>query len=149
MTPFAAADFLAAFQARLACCRALLELSQRQATLIASDDYAELIIMLHTKQSLLEHLGRLAGEQQALREAWPLKRDLLPTDDVQRCNAILDETESLLDAILAEEQASSRLLIARRDATQRELQSIAAGIQTHAAYDSRPGPPLSRIDLNL
>jgi hypothetical protein len=149
MPTFAVADFVTAFQTRQACCRALLELSQRQAALISADSYAELFEVLQSKQSLLDHLGQLAEVQQPLREAWPVERDRLPPPDRRRCEAILEETESLLAALLAEEQSGCRLLGERRDAVRRELQSLAFGVQAQSAYESRLPPTACRIDLNL
>ena len=148
MTDIAAAEFLTAFQSRRAVGRALLELSRRQAALIACDDYSELIEVLKSKQALLEHLGQLAREQSPLRTAWPVRRDFLPSADRARCEAVLSETESLLAELLAEEQSSSSLLSSRRDATGRELQSLTVGVHAQQAYQSRPQPVLSRLDLN-
>jgi hypothetical protein len=142
-------DLLTAFQTRHACCRALLELSRQQATLIAAEDYAELIEILNSKQALIDHLGRLAGDQQALQLAWRRERDALPADDRARCDAILEETETLLAALLSEDETSSRQLVSRRDVTQRELQSLAVGVQAQEAYDPRSLPVLFRFDVNL
>ncbi len=148
MSDIAAADFFAAFHLRAACCRALLELSQRQSELISGDDYAELSQVLHSKQSLLEHLGKLSVEQASLRNAWSNQRTILPVADRQRCDAVLSETERLLATLLSVEQTSTALLTSRRDATQRELQGLSAGRQTRQAY--QPGLPaaVSRFDLN-
>jgi hypothetical protein len=144
----AAAEFFAAFNLRQACCRALLELSRRQSDRIAQDDYAELFEILQNKQSLIEHLGRLSRDQTPLRTAWPKQRETFSSEDRERCETVLAETEALLAALIREEQSSSSLLVSRRDATQHELQSLSAGRQARQAYQPRPQPALSRFDLN-
>jgi hypothetical protein len=149
MTSHIAADeFLAAFNLRQACCRALLELSQRQSALIAQGDYAELLEILQSKQSLIEHLGQLSRDQSPLQTAWPKQRGTFSAEDRKRCETVLAETESLLAALIAEERSSSTRLVSRRDAAQHELQSLSAGRQARQAYHSRPQPTLSRFDLN-
>jgi hypothetical protein len=148
MTITTAAEFLTAFQFRQAMCRALLDLSRRQSTLIAGDDYAQLHEVLKSKQGLIDHLGRMSQEQVSLYDAWPVQRDRLPATERERCDAVLAEIESLLTVLLSEEQASSNQLIVRRNVTQRELQSLAIGVETQRAYQSRPSPSLSRLDLN-
>jgi cell division FtsZ-interacting protein ZapD len=144
----AATRFLAAFRLRQACCRALLDLSKRQAALIAQHDYAELLDILKSKQALLDHLGQMAREQATLQTEWSIERGRIPSADRERCDAVLSETESLLANLIAEEQSSSTLLVSQRNATQRELLSLSAGIQAQQAYQSRSQPVASRFDLN-
>lgn len=149
MPNFIAQDFLTAFQLRHACCRALLELSRQQAGRIADDNFTELTEILQSKQALIDHLGQLADEQQPLRTAWPLQRDGLSAADRERCESILADTEALLAVLLNEERSSSTQLTIRRDATQRELQTLAVGVQAQEAYASRSPAILSRFDVNL
>lgn len=141
-------EFLAAFHLRQACCRALLDLSRRQAAAIAQDDYAELLEILNLKQSLVDHLGELAHTNAALQSAWPARRNALSAEDRKCCEAVLSETESLISCLLAEEQSSSSLLVSRRDAAHRELQSLSVGMQAQHAYQPRPEAVRSRFDLN-
>jgi hypothetical protein len=148
MPTLAADAYFTAFQQRQACCRALLQLSQRQSASIAADDYPSLLEILESKQSLLDHLDRSAGEFATVRQTWPRERDELAAADRQRCEALLVETESLLNALLAEERVASQLLCDRKQNTERELRSLAGGVQTHSAYQSRPHADRPRIDLN-
>lgn len=149
MANFTPQQYETAFQARQACCRALLELSREQSRMIADDQHTELLDLLNSKQALIDHLSRLAAEQEALRLAWPSERGALAPVDREKCNALLAETETLLATLLEEEQASSLQLMTQRDATQRELQNLAVGVQTKDAYDSRAQSPRSRFDVNL
>lgn len=148
MIDHVAEDYLTAFQLRRAVCRELLSLSRRQATLIAADVLTELVDVLQSKQDLLEHLGQLSRDQLPLRTTWTARRDNLPVSMRERCDAVLTETEALLSVLLREEASSSSQLLARRDATQRELQSLSVGVQAQQAYQPRPPNVLSRIDLN-
>lgn len=141
-------DFYSAFHLRQACCQALLELSQRQSELIGEDGYQEMFEVLQSKQSLIDHLGTLSVEQHSLETAWKSLRDGLSTSDRARCEAVLAQTERLLAEVLASEQSSSEQLLARRQLTQRELQSLSAGVQAQLAYRSRPPTVASRLDLD-
>lgn len=148
MTDTSSPEFYPAFQLRQACCQALLELSQRQSELITEENYTEMLEILQSKQSLLDHLGRLSRDQQPLRDAWSTQRETLSAEDRLRCDAVLSRTQALLAQVLAAEQSSTRQLLARRHVTQRALQSLSAGVQAQMAYQSRPPAVLSRLDLD-
>lgn len=141
-------DFFTAFHHRQACCLALLELSQRQTELIGDDNYHDMFEVLQSKQSLIEHLGRLSVEQQPLRAAWKSLREGFSAADRARCEAVLSETERLMGEVLSSEQTSTKQLLARRQLTQRELQALSTGVQAQLAYQSRPPTIASRLDLD-
>lgn len=143
-----AAEYLTAFQLRRALCRALLEHAQQQRAFIDAEQYDQLLDLLKSKQDLLDHLGRLAREQLPLRSAWRDDRDQIPAGDRARCDAVLNETESLLAKLIAEEQSCSQRMTARRDVTARSLQSLSVGVQAQHAYHPADDPVLSRFDLN-
>jgi hypothetical protein len=75
-------------------------------------------------------------------------REQLPVDGRARCDAVLEETESLLAALIAEEQTCARRIAARRDTNERDLQSLSVGAQAQQAYHPVDQPALSRFDLN-
>lgn len=141
-------DFVQAFQSRLAVCRALCDLSRQQSGLIVDENFDQLFDVLHSKQSLLEHLTAMLEEQAVLRAEWPRQRARLPAPVREQCERLLAETEEALSQLLAAESSSTSLLTAQRDATQRELQSLSVGRQAQLAYESRPSPSLSRLDFN-
>lgn len=141
-------DFYTAFHLRQACCQALLELAMRQAELIGEDNYHEMFEVLQSKQALIDHLGQLSLEQQPLRNAWTSRRAAMSAAERSRCDAVLTQTERLLAALLEMEQSSTQQLLARRQRTQRELQSISAGVQAQLAYQSRPPTVTSRLDVD-
>lgn len=141
-------DFYSAFHLQQACCQALLELSVRQSELITEDNYVEMMEVLQSKQSLIDHLGQLSQTQQPLRTAWTSQRTALSESDRVRCDAVLSRTERLIEEVLSSEQSSTQSLLARRQLTQRELQSLSAGVQAQLAYQSRPPTAASRLDLD-
>ncbi len=148
MSEFSITEFLTAFQLRRAVCQALFAQASQQAELIAADEYGSLMEVLELKQNLLNHLGRLSTEQAPLRTAWLKDRDRLPAADRARCDSLLAETESLLAKLLEAEQSSTKLLTARRDATQSSLASLSVGVQAQHAYQTAERAVVSRFDLN-
>ncbi|MFO0916898.1 MAG: flagellar export chaperone FlgN [Planctomycetaceae bacterium] len=141
-------EFLNAFRQRSACFRALLELSQLQAGLIADDNYSDLTAMLHHKQQLLDHLSDVTATQSAVWQAWPRERNGLSDGDRRACDAELAAAESLVSVLISAEKSCTDLLSQRKNATQRELQAVAQGIKAESAYGLLSSPPLSRLNLN-
>ncbi len=149
-TQFTLDDYLKAFRARRACCRALVELSREQQRLIDVDNvdnYDELITILEMKQRLVDELTDAAG---AAWHAWKQNRAELPTAGQQVGDALLAETESLLLTLLDEEQLGVARLMARRATTERELTQLSSVEQIDAAY--RPAAITGSrwgLDVNL
>lgn len=141
-------EFFSAFHLRQACCEALLELSVRQSELIVQDNYTEMLEVLHSKQSLIDHLGLLSKQQQHLQTTWKSQRERMAATDRAKCEEILSKTERLMAAVLSSEQSSTQELMARRQMTERELRSLSAGVQAQLAYQSRPPTIASRLDLD-
>lgn len=148
MTAIDTTEYLTAFQLRRAVCRALLNHTQQQRDLIDAGQYDQVIEVLKSKQELLDHLNQLASEQSALRSAWRDNRNRIPAGERARCDAVLDETESLLATLIAEEQTCSQRMTARRDETACDLQTLSVGVQAQHAYHPVDQPVLSRFDLN-
>jgi len=141
-------EFLNACRLRSACFRALLELSQQQAGLIAVDNYSDLVATLHHKQQLLDHLSEATANQSTVWQAWPRERNGLSDGDRRACDAALAETEALLSVLISAEKSSTDLLSQRKNATQRDLQAVAQGLKAESAYGLKFSPPLSRLNLN-
>jgi hypothetical protein len=141
--------FLAAFRARRGYCQALLELSQRQQSLIAADDYADLVSLVAHKQQVLDALLEAGHEPAELWRAWRSERAALPDSLRQECDRTLADTEQLLQHLLSIDQSSIELLSRRRDAAERELCAVNQGDAAQSAY----GAPLvavapRRLDVN-
>ncbi len=138
-------DYLAAFRTRRECCRALLELSREQMALIETDDYAALIDLLQMKQRLVDEL---VGPSDAPWKSWKTDRNALSPSTQAMGDALLEETEQLLQTLLAEEHLGTETLTTRRDASERELALLHSSQQIDSAY--RPAPSVgSRLGLDI
>lgn len=117
-------DLLDVLQRRREYCRAMLELSRRQVGLIDDGNFTELLQLIAQKQRVLEHLGELGRAFGGIVDFWKSVRDRL-TDDVRsRCQAAIDDAESLLSESMALEKQGTAVLSQRRDETQGRLKEI-------------------------
>ncbi len=138
-------EYLAAFRQRRECCRALLELSREQMRLIDADDYNELIELLQVKQRLVDEL---VGPPSAPWKSWKNDQNALSAAARTAGDALLEETEQLLQSLLTEEQVGTNILIKRRDASEHELAQLNSSLQIDSAY--RPAPLVgSRLGLDI
>lgn len=137
--------YLTAFRTRKECCRALLELSREQRLLIEADDYEALIELLQMKQRLVDEL---VGPPDAPWKCWKNDRHNLSTATLALGEALLQETEELVQTLLAEEQVGTNELTARRDASERELAQMSSSRQIDSAYGPTPVVG-SRLGLDL
>lgn len=111
-------------QRRREYCRAMLELSRRQSELIDSGNFTELLQLIAQKQRVLEYLaesGRMFG---GILDYWKSVRDRLETSLRTKCQAAIDESESLLAESMTLEKQGTALLSQRRDETQGRLKEI-------------------------
>ena len=144
-----AAEYLRAFQGRRECCRALWDLTQRQPTLIADNNYAELIELLHHMQQLLDELLE-PDEPHSLWRRWREDRKEIDLAQRRACETVLDETDALLQQILHSETASTSQLTDRRDVVAEELRSLSEAGQLRQLYQSAPVSELpAQLDLDL
>lgn len=138
-------EYLAAFRTRQECCRALLELSREQRSLIEADDYEALIDLLQMKQRLVDEL---VGPPNAPWKSWKKDRETLSSSSRTAGDALLEETEALLQSLLAVEQLGTNELTTRRDASERELAQLNSSRQIDSAYG--PAPLVgSRLGLDI
>lgn len=138
-------EYLTAFRTRRECCRALLELSREQRQCIETDNYAELMELLPMKQRLVDEL---VGPPDAPWKNWKQDRTQLPTSSRLTGDALLQETEDLLQSLLAEEHVGTQELTARRDASERELAHLSSSQQIDSAYGPAPLAG-SRLGLDI
>jgi hypothetical protein len=136
--------YLDAFRHRRALASALVELSVEQTQLLATEDYPSLSALLAHKQQLID---ALLAESVA---GWRSERDRLPPGLRGDCEAILDETEQLMNQLLSLEADSTARLQQQRDVTERLLGDVNHGREAFAAYESPSDPiPIRRLDLDL
>ncbi len=148
MSALRTADFLKVFNARREHCFALLELSRKQLNLIDSEDYHTLLETLGRKQRILGHLDELNQLHPNLRVHWKSLRETAEPELRDQCEHALAETEAILAEILKEEHEGTDHLTERRDATQKQLQSLSQGTQVHTAYRDNLAPTTHR-HLNI
>jgi hypothetical protein len=148
--PTTANQYLAAFRSRRECCRALLDLSVRQQALVTAENHAGLVELLTHKQQVLDALLDAGRHPIDLWQTWRDDRDQLPGDLRQSCEAVLDDTEHLLQQLLTLEADSAAVLTRQRDETGRLLRDVNHGRQALAAYQSPSDAAASqRLDLDL
>lgn len=136
--------YLEMFRTRRDRCRELLDLSNEQDRLIASDDYAALLDVLGRKQRILGEFAEAKQDHPELHSLWKTEREALDPAIRDECDHLLAEAESLLAMIIQEEKHSTEELTSRRDETQRRLQTIAQGSQVHNAYRDTLAPSTHR-----
>lgn len=117
-------DLLDVLQRRREYCRAMLELSRRQVGLIDDGNFTELLQLIAQKQRVLEHLGELGRSFGGIVDFWKSVRDRLTGDVRSRCQAAIDEAETLLSEAMALEKQGTAVLSQRRDETQGRLKEI-------------------------
>lgn len=141
-------EFFEVFRARCRYSRTLLELSHRQKELIDRGDYSRLLQVLGRKQRVLGQLDELGKQHPDLARQWQEQRETFETDTRKQCDELLAETERVLAELLEEEKTCTQQLTERRDATQRELQSVSEGAVAHDAYQDSLAPATHR-HLNI
>ncbi|NQV27279.1 MAG: hypothetical protein HQ518_23265 [Rhodopirellula sp.] len=117
-------DLLDVLQRRREYCRAMLELSRRQAGLIDDGNFTDLLQLIAQKQRVLEHLAELGRSFGGIVEFWKSVRDQLAVDLRTRCQSAIDDAESLLSESMVLEKQGTAALSQRRDETQGRLKEI-------------------------
>ncbi len=142
--------YLDAFRTRRACCRALLELSRRQADLISVRDYAALIDLLGHKQQLIDELAAPHGGLSPWWRGWKTDRERLAPGERAACEAVLDETETLLAELLSLDAAGTATLSTERESTAAALAEVNhAGLALEGYLPPAEVAVSRRLDLGL
>lgn len=105
-------------------CRAMLELARDQQTLIDENRTTDLLQLIARKQQVLSGLSSLAQEFGGLPAFWKSVRETLPTEQRTECDAILQDSESLLAQALQAESLGTQTLAQRQDVTRGRLQEL-------------------------
>ena len=117
-------ELLDVLQRRREYCRAMLELSRRQAALIDDGNFSELLQLIAQKQRVLEHLAELGRTFGGVVDFWKSVRGRMVSDVRSKCQAAIDDAESLLAESMALEKQGTETLSQRRDETQGRLKEI-------------------------
>jgi hypothetical protein len=141
-------ELLDVLQRRREYCRAMLELSRRQAALIDDGNFSELLQLIAQKQRVLEHLAELGRTFGGIVDFWKSVRDRLATDARSKCQAAIDDAESLLAESMALEKQGTETLSQRRDETQGRLKEIGEASNGLAGFGNGNAPRPKFLDAS-
>jgi hypothetical protein len=115
---------------RCECCRAILELSQCQQTLIHESRMSELLQVIAKKQRVLADLNSLGQEFGGLPAHWKSVRHTLSDEERSVCGRILAKSESLLAQTLPLESYGIDVLTRHKETVRDEIQEPCELAQT-------------------
>jgi hypothetical protein len=142
-------EILKVLKERRTHCRELLDLSRRQSRIIEANDYTSLLNILGQKQRLLGRLDDLKRRHPELGRQWETLRDAGPEPIRRECDEVISEIEAILAELMQTEKDGADELSQRRDATRRQLESIAQGIHINETYRDNVAPYSHRfLDIN-
>jgi uncharacterized protein YukE len=111
----------------------LYQLSEQQSRLIEAGQTEELLALLSKRQELVERLAELNSRLSPYRDHWRSLAEQLPPDEQQRLRRLLDEVQSLLQAIIEQDDSDrEHLQSARREVSNELQQTTKAGSAVQA-----------------
>ena len=113
--------------------------------MIAQGETEDLLQVLAERQGYVEQLGALNRELAGYRERWPELSRTLPAARRDEINGLLEEVESLLEAIIAQDDRDRAQLAQARDEVAGQMRhTTQAGRAVNAyAQAAGGGPPSS------
>jgi len=149
MSPTTLNDILEVLKQRRTHCRELLDLSRRQNRVIEASDYTSLLSILGQKQRILGRLDDLKRRHPELGPQWDVLRDAGPATVRRQCDELISEIEAILAELMQTEKDGADELGQRREATRRQLESIAQGVHINETYRDNVAPFSHRfLDIN-
>ena len=130
------------------CLRQLLEMGGKQVELVRSGSMTELLDVLSAKQRVLDRLVQIEGALAPFRDQDPEGRQWRSSDERRECAEKLDQCESMLAGIVAQEKQSEHELTRRRDEAATRLQGAHLAGQARGAYTALPGAEIRQLDLS-
>ncbi len=130
------------------CLVQLRDIGTRQIETARGGEMDLLMQLLATKQRLLDQMMRVEQQLKPFRDQDPESRVWSSLAERQRCAAVANECESLLNTIVQQEKESERELIRRRDDAQVRLQGTHVAGHVHNAYVSDAAPTRSAVDYS-
>jgi hypothetical protein len=142
-------DILDVLKHRRTHCQDLLNLSQRQNQVIDASDYSSLLGVLGQKQRILGRLDEINRRYPELGRQWAALRETGIAGVRRECEGVISETEAILAELVQTEKDGAEQLGQRRDATRRQLESIAQGVHVNETYRDNIAPFSHRfLDIN-
>lgn len=141
-------DLLAELIRRKVDCLARLhDMGEKQIEFVRADRITELLHVLAAKQRVLIELQRIERELAPFCDQAPDKRQWRTSEGRRECAQQLEQCESLLGKIVAQEKESEGELIRRRDELAARLQGIHLASQARGAYTAQSAPDAGRLDF--
>jgi len=109
-------------------------LTDKQHSLITSDQPQRLLAVLADRQKLIEQLERLAVKMRPYQQQWSQVRSELAESEAERVDQLLGQVDALLAKILTKDKEDAQLLAARKGAVGQEMHALKTGKQAGAAY---------------
>lgn len=110
--------------------RELQALTRRQASVIATGDLTPLQQLVDRKQTMMEEVQKI----NARTKQWSQNAEALAPEDREKANRGLKEVQQELQALLAAEEESQKVLESRRDTTSDQIQKISKGKKARNLY---------------
>lgn len=122
---------------RRKCLVQLRDLGLRQAQMIASGEMAELLRLVAAKQQLIVALQAIEQQLAPFHAEDPNARRWESADARARCADDAEVCRTLIQEVMAMEQAGERQMTERRDAVANQLRVAAAGSRVRDAYQAQ------------
>jgi hypothetical protein len=119
---------------RRKCLEQLRELGRRQAQFIASGEMAELLRLVAAKEQLIVAMQAIERQLAPFQEEVPENRAWESAAARARCADDAEACRTLIQEIMAMEQAGEQQMTQRRDAVAQQLRSATQGGRVREAY---------------
>jgi hypothetical protein len=135
-------------RARYSCLVQLRDLGRRQMELIDRGDVAGLLDVLSAKQKPLNDIQRIEKALDPYRTQDAQQRQWRSADDRAACARLVQQCETLLTEIVAQEKRCEEIMVQRRDATAARLQQLHSASRAQGAYAASAFSVARHIDLS-
>jgi hypothetical protein len=135
-------------RARYSCLVQLRDLGRRQLEMIGHDNVAGLLDVLSVKQRPLNDIQRIERALDPYRGQDPEQRPWRSAEDRAACARLVQQCETLLQEIVAQEKQCEEIMVQKRDDTAKRLQSLRSASYAHGAYNTPTYTGVRQIDLS-
>ncbi len=136
-------------RAKHACLVQLHDMGRKQLSLIQDGNMTALLDLLSAKQRPLMDLRRIEAALDPFRDQNPDERRWRRSEDRTACAREVEECESLLREIVAQEKQCEATLTRRRDEAASRLQGLHVAGQARGAYAAPTPAEVCQIDLRV
>ncbi|MBI1369502.1 MAG: hypothetical protein GC162_12720 [Planctomycetes bacterium] len=122
----------------------LTDLSRKQTQLVSTGDAEPLLTVLGQRQQLIDQLTRLNSRVEPYKQDWPALWAQLDRMTQARVQQLISTVQSLLDAIVEQDEKDRAALSAQRMQIVGDIQQVRRGSAVNRAY----GAPAVRPEMN-